>query len=92
MHSGTLDAMKILLWVSLWQQLLWAASHRQQIDNVPDCKVIIPDGDIVALAEKYLPDARQPQQKLLLHRLAARRLEIVDTVLASTIRCCVKSG
>ncbi len=31
----------------LWQQLLWAASHRQQIDNVPDCKVITPDGDIV---------------------------------------------
>ncbi len=80
MHSGTLEAHKILLWVSLWQQILWAASHRQQIDNVPDRKVIIPDGDIVVLAEKYLPDARQPQQTMLLRRLAARRSEIVDGI------------
>ena len=32
LHSGTTDAAKVLLWVSLWQQLLWAAEHRTDVE------------------------------------------------------------
>jgi hypothetical protein len=79
LHSGTMDAAKVLLWVSLWQQILWAAENGTTVEAVPDCSVIVPDGDIVALAKQYLPDARQPQQSKLLARLHNRRLEIRDT-------------
>lgn len=78
MHNGTLEARKILLWTSLWQQILWAAAHRTAIESVDDVEVIVPDGDIVELARMYLADARQPQQQLLVQRLVARRAEIVD--------------
>ena len=78
MHNGTLEARKILLWVSLWQQLLWAAAYQSTVPSVPDRSVIQPDADIVKLAMEYLPDARQPQQRLLLRRLDARRAEILQ--------------
>lgn len=78
LHNGTLEARKILLWVSLWQQLLWAAAHRDDVPAVPDTEVIFPDGDIVQLALEHLPDPHQPQQRLLVRRLAARRAEIRD--------------
>jgi superfamily II DNA or RNA helicase len=78
LHNGTIEARKILLWVSLWQQILWAAAHRSPIPDVTDSTVINPQGDIIILAQKWLPDARQPQQKMLLHRLATRRAEIVE--------------
>jgi superfamily II DNA or RNA helicase len=78
MHSGTLEARKILPWVSLWMQILWAAANRKDIPAGGDRKVIVPDGDIVALALKYLPDARDPRQQSFLHRLEERRSEIVN--------------
>lgn len=76
MHNGTLEARKILLWISLWQQLLWAAAHRTSIPTVPERDVIEPTGDIIALAREYLPDARQLDQQAFLRRLAARRAQI----------------
>ena len=78
MHSGTLDARKILLWVSLWQQILWAAAHGKPAAPAPDVRVITPSADIVDLARQYLPDAGQPQQAKLIRRLAERRREILE--------------
>lgn len=78
LHHGTIEARKILLWVSLWQQILWAAAHRSPVPDTVDTSVIGPRGDIVRLAQDWLPDARQPQQKVLLQRLAARRTQIVE--------------
>jgi superfamily II DNA or RNA helicase len=78
LHSGTLEARKILLWVSLWQQILWAAGQPLDVPAVPDRAVIHPDGDIVELAARYLPDAGAPAQSGLVQRLAARRAEIRD--------------
>jgi superfamily II DNA or RNA helicase len=79
MHNGTLEARKILLWLSLWAQILWAATHRERITKVPDVAVLVPNEDIVALARRWLPDSGQPQQRRLLERLAERRDEIVAT-------------
>jgi superfamily II DNA or RNA helicase len=78
LHSGTLESRKILLWVSLWQQILWAAGQPLDVPAVPDRSVIHPDGDIVQLAARYLPDGQTPQQSGLAQRLAARRAEIRD--------------
>jgi superfamily II DNA or RNA helicase len=76
MHSGTLEARKILLWVSLWQQILWAATHRRRIEVARERQVLRPDGDIIALAMRYLPEARQAPQRHLLRRFAERREEV----------------
>ena len=78
-HHGTLEARKMLLWVSIWQQLLWAASNREEVPPVRDAKVLVPTDDIVQRASQYLPDARQRQQGILLRRLGARRAEIRDS-------------
>jgi superfamily II DNA or RNA helicase len=78
MHSGTVEARKILPWLSLWMQILWAAANRSDIPRGSDRGVIEPDGDIVALALGYLPDARQLQQRNFVQRLAARRSEVVQ--------------
>lgn len=78
LHNGTLEARKILLWVSLWQQILWAAASGKPIPDPPDVDVIRPTGDIIELARAYLPEARQPQQEALLLRLAARRAELYE--------------
>lgn len=78
LHNGTLEARKILLWVSLWQQILWAAASDKPIPDTPDIEVIRPAGDIIRLAQIYLPEARQPQQQALLQRLETRRKEIRD--------------
>jgi len=79
MHSGTLEPEKVLTWVSLWQQILWAASEG---DGVPkrlpcqkDRKGIIPDGDIIDLAKRYLPGGSEPR---FLARLHARRAAIAE--------------
>lgn len=83
-HSGTLDAAKILLWVSLWQQLIWAAEHtRTRIPAAPDRDVIAPDGDIVDLATSWLPRAQAvgQAQSALVSRLAARRAEVAGRCL-----------
>lgn len=73
-HSGTTDAGKILLWLSLWQQILWAAANKLQIEEVPDCPVIVPNRDVLVLARKYLPAVQQPE---FLDRLKARRDHVV---------------
>ena len=78
MHSGSLEAPKVLLWVSLWQQMLWAAGQDRDVPRVPDVERILPRGDIVGLAKRFLPDAGQPQQQELLDKLAARRAQVID--------------
>jgi hypothetical protein len=78
MHSGTLEAGKILLWTSLWQQILWAASQDREPPEVHDAKVITPSGDILALAREWLPPASQTEQRAFLERLARRRREVVS--------------
>jgi hypothetical protein len=78
LHHGTLDASKILLWVSLWQQILWAAEHpRRELEPVADVQVISPSADLLALARKYLPPIEQPGQREFLAKLRQHRSEIV---------------
>jgi hypothetical protein len=77
LHGGTRHANRILLWLSLWQQILWAAWLRSPIAAVPASRVITPSGDIVALAQGYLPSATQPEQQAFLRKLRARRLQIL---------------
>ena len=57
LHNGTLEAAKILQWVSLWQQVVWAAQYKKpkRLSCMKDCKVIRPKGDIVALQRRFLP-------------------------------------
>lgn len=76
LHSGTLEPGRILPWLSLWMQVVWAASRWKRIDRTDDTAVITPSGDIIQLASRWLPDARLPQQRGFLQRLHARRLEI----------------
>jgi hypothetical protein len=78
MHSGTIEARKVLLWVSLWQQLLWAASVDRPVPAMTHREVIEPSGDIVAFARTWLPSSKDAAQQALLRRLAARREEIVE--------------
>ena len=79
LHGGTLEARKALLWVSLWQQILWAAENRDGVPPLTPRQVIRPVEDIIALARTWLPEARQPQQKAFLERLERRRAEIIET-------------
>ena len=78
MHNGTISASKILLWLSLWQQILWAASVKRPIPRTEDCSVIVPSGDIVAFAQRWLPSAKEPAQVHFLKRLVKRRAQIVE--------------
>jgi len=73
MHGGTIEAGKMLLWMSLWQQLLWAATSSPAVPQVPDRGFLEPDGDIVKLARQYLPAPTQAAQAAFLSRLDARR-------------------
>ncbi|MFP2906325.1 helicase-related protein [Pyxidicoccus sp. 3LFB2] len=73
MHGGTMDPGKTLLWVSLWMQVLWAAANHLDVPAPPDVSVIEPSGDILSLAQRYLPAVQQP---LFLKRLDARRREV----------------
>ncbi|MBZ4336553.1 helicase-related protein [Corallococcus sp. AS-1-12] len=75
MHSGTMDAAKALLWLSLWMQVLWAAASTQEVPEAPDVEVIAPTGDILSLARSYLPAV---QQEAFLRRLDARRREVAQ--------------
>jgi len=79
LHSGTLEARKALLWISLWQQILWAAENRDGIPPLTPRQVIRPVEDIIALARTWLPEARQPQQQAFLERLERRRAEVIET-------------
>ena len=74
LHNGTLDARKILLWVSLWQQILFAAEKGEILVPAPDRSVIVPDGDIIALVQEHLPLVQPPG---FLEKLKARRREIL---------------
>ncbi|OGU18604.1 MAG: hypothetical protein A2X85_17345 [Geobacteraceae bacterium GWF2_54_21] len=78
MHSGTLEAPKILLWLSLSQQMIWGASIDRRIPATEDRDIIEPDGDIVEFARRWLPDAKKPAQAMFLHRLDNRRDEILE--------------
>lgn len=84
MHSGTLDAKKILLWVSLWQNIF------SSLDNLPlnvtgfrsdaDHPQISSkeDGDIVFVAARYLGLAYD-HHKNMLTKLHERRREAMST-------------
>ena len=77
LHNGTLDSGKLTLWLSLWQQILWTAEGDRPIEEVEDCTLLVPDGDIVALAERYLVDPRLNGQRDFLRKLDVRRREVV---------------
>jgi superfamily II DNA or RNA helicase len=79
MHSGTVEARKMLLWLSLWQQILWAAGSNAVVPDVPDRAYLEPDADVIALARTYLPAAGQPPQQVFLRKLANRREEVVSS-------------
>jgi superfamily II DNA or RNA helicase len=75
MHSGTTEIAKIAMWTSLWMQLLWEAEHgTRPVPEVPDVELILPNADILALAETWLPDGTS---KSFRERLAQRRGQIV---------------
>jgi hypothetical protein len=79
LHDGTLDASKILLWVSLWQQILWAAEHpRRELEPVADVRVITPSADLLDLAREYLPPVGQTGQREFLAKLKQHRNGIVE--------------
>jgi superfamily II DNA or RNA helicase/formylglycine-generating enzyme required for sulfatase activity len=78
LHSGTVDGGKILLWLSLWQQMLSAAGADGIVPDAPARGFITPDGDIVDFARRYLPSAADPAQGALLGRLHRRRLEVLE--------------
>lgn len=89
LHGGTIEASKILLWVSLWMQILWAAGNRPNlwskivqvvtsrsaVREVADRDVIVPDGDVMKLAREFLPSV---QQATFLRRLDERRRAILE--------------
>jgi hypothetical protein len=77
MHSGTLDGGKILLWVSLWQQILWAASAHDVVPDEGPRHTITPHGDIIEFAHRWLPNAADPAQQRFIGRLRQRRAEVL---------------
>ncbi len=74
MHGGTTEGRKILLWLSLWMQILWAAEQGWTLQDVPDTNAIVPSGDIVELGRRFLPTH---QHAPFLQRLHIRRMEIL---------------
>jgi len=79
LHHGTLDPQQILLWVSLWQQMLWAAEHpREVLPHVPDQRVLEPTRDLLALAREHLPSIDHPGQRGFLSKLRERRSQVVE--------------
>ena len=85
MHSATIEARKILLWISFWQQLFWAASVDRVIPATEDHYIIQPDGDIVEFARTYLPSDNEPLQAAFLRHLDNRRREILEIWRQSSI-------
>jgi hypothetical protein len=79
LHHGTLDAHKILRWVSLWQQILWAAEYpRRELEPTADVRVITPNADLISLARDYLAPIEQPGQLEFLELLKQDRSEIIE--------------
>jgi hypothetical protein len=84
MHSGTTDSEKILLWVSLWQNIFNCLNNfpldvtRFSSDaEAPEISGK-PDGDIVHVAAKYLGLSNEIHRQMLL-KLHERRKELMDT-------------
>ena len=80
MHSGTLSLQKILLWLSLQQQLLHAvllpSFHLSQAQKRwKKTKSITPNQHLLHLAKKFLPDGQEPYLQNLLKK---RQQEIRD--------------
>jgi hypothetical protein len=79
LHHGTLEAHKILRWVSLWQQILWAAEHpRRELAPTPDVRVITPNADLITLAREYLVPIEHPGQREFLELLQQDRCDVVE--------------
>ena len=79
MHSGTLDAAKILAWVSLWMQLLFVAGEQEpSIPLVADRTVIRPSRLLLPVLATLLPFADTARQQAFLRRLQARHEEVVS--------------
>lgn len=93
LHNGTLNAYKILTWLSLWQQILWTAGPipetipEAETGMIPDeeilqrhtSNVIQPSGDLLDLYLKYLPGAKNYQIKYgFLLRLFFRMYDISE--------------
>jgi hypothetical protein len=77
MLGGTLSTPVVLMWVSLWQQILWAASRTDQplLRCREDADVLVPNADIVALANQHLSALGRER---FLCRLRSRRARIVS--------------
>jgi hypothetical protein len=84
MHSGTTDPTKILLWVSLWQNIFNCLSNfpldvtRFSSDAEAPEISSKPDGDIVHVAAKYLGLSNGLHRQMLL-RLHERRKEVMSS-------------
>jgi Putative amidoligase enzyme len=79
LHHGTLEPHKILRWISLWQQILWAAEHpRRELEPVPDVQVITPNPDLISLAREYLVPIEQPGQREFLELLRQDQCDVVE--------------
>lgn len=78
LHSGSVDAEKLLLWLSLWQQMLWSViveSHNYP--SIVRREVITPDGDIAEFARNYLINSNEVAQRFFIERLIERRNGVV---------------
>ena len=84
MHSGTLSLRKILLWLSLQQQLLhsvllpdFALSSTQK--RWKKTTSITPNQHLIHLAKEFLPDGKEPYfQHLLRKRTKSVRFYIIN--------------
>ncbi len=73
--NGTLDAGKIALWISLWQQILFSArSATVEIPVTPDVDIIERHNDLASMASE-LPAIKQGRSSFL-ERLMAREAEV----------------
>ncbi len=77
MHQGTLNAGQILLWCSLWQQILFASTGRPSVPDLPDVRRIEPSSNLLTLARCFLPCGKEPRGETFLERLRLRRAEVI---------------
>lgn len=78
MHSGTLESEKVLLWVSLWMQLLHAnenGNYDFSYDGVSERTSIQPQGCIVSYLAEHTPIHRHD----FLKRLDQRRQQVLQS-------------
>lgn len=78
LHSGTTDGAKVALWISLWQQILFAARDTDVFDDLKE----LEDGDVIELepllplVEAYLPAGNLARGETCLARLEERVEEL----------------